>query len=323
MERISTSATIIIQQILEFVFGIFLLFSIFWIGEGFFSDIAPERTFVAYMMLMPIGIFIWSINLRRLQNIAGVPASNVASAAQGYVQFVGTAKPFNDAVYTKYSRKACLWYDYTVKKSGGIDDSREDVFEGGSSSNKFIIEDSTGQCIIDPNDVMIKNIDVAFFSIDPEADKERYPDLKSGESYWCYESLLLEGDLIFALGNFRTIPEDILGSERYEELKANSFQDLQRNDENSGTGIHGIGRVTNVLFHTKKRPLFIEKLSPNETDIKKIKADVEFTIKALIWIGLFMFFVGLCVTAWEISSGILAGRGLLNIIVDAFLFSTE
>jgi hypothetical protein len=41
--------TINIPQILGFVIGIFLLFSILWIGEGIFYDIAPEKTFVAYM----------------------------------------------------------------------------------------------------------------------------------------------------------------------------------------------------------------------------------------------------------------------------------
>jgi hypothetical protein len=82
------------------------------------------------------------------------PRSLIRSAAQGYVELQGTAKLMPGApIYAPLTGKCCVWWSYRIEsrsRSGGswrtLDGSSRDT-----STDIFMIEDGTGQCVIDPD----------------------------------------------------------------------------------------------------------------------------------------------------------------------------
>ena len=92
----------------------------------------------------------WIGNYRRLRHIADTPLSNIATAAQGYVEIAGIAEmPGGTPVISKLSLTPCVWYQYEVFEKNSKD---EWVLEdSGASDDPFVIRDKGGHCVIDPD----------------------------------------------------------------------------------------------------------------------------------------------------------------------------
>lgn len=96
---------------------------------------------------------LWSYN-RRLSALKDTPRSLIRSAAQGYVELQGTAKLMpGDPIVAPLSGKRCVWWRYRIESKsrfGGnwrtLDGSTHDT-----STDIFVIEDETGQCVVDPD----------------------------------------------------------------------------------------------------------------------------------------------------------------------------
>ena len=131
----------------------------------------------------------WIGNYRRLRHIADTPLSNIATAAQGYVEIAGLAEmPGGSPIRSKFSMTPCVWYQYELYEKSSRDEWH--LEDSGTSSEPFIITDKGAQCVIDPEGAEVIC-----------AGKKTWTE----GSYRYTEWLLLPQERIYALGDFVTI----------------------------------------------------------------------------------------------------------------------
>lgn len=144
--------------------------------------------FVCVALMAPLSFFAWTSAYRRTRAVDDTPTSKVASAAQGYVELVGTGKPLGGTpLLSPLTQLPCLWYRYTVERK---DSDNKWVQESkGESDASFILDDGSGECVIDPEgaEMLVTKKDSWI-----QGDR-RY-------TQW----LLIEHQAIYALGQFAT-----------------------------------------------------------------------------------------------------------------------
>ena len=151
-----------------------------------------------------ISLFAWLSALRRLRAVRDTPTSKVASAAQGYVELAGRGKPLPDSpLISKLRMLPCLWYRYRIEHKDS--DNKWHTEESGESDDSFILEDDTGQCIVDPcgAEILTAHKDVW------QKDDYRYTEWK-----------LIHHDLIYAIGHFKTMGGSSATLDINEQVKA-------------------------------------------------------------------------------------------------------
>ena len=123
---------------------------------------APDGTFwfwtgiCAVFSLLCFGAtFFW---LRRARILEDTPTSLIRSAAQGYVELRGRAGLMpGPVILSPLSNTRCVWWRYTVEerqRSGNRDEWR--VIDKNTSDDLFLLSDTTGDCIIDPDHASIR-----------------------------------------------------------------------------------------------------------------------------------------------------------------------
>src|SRR3954469_17656132 len=92
----------------------------------------------------------WMANYRRYRQVDDVPTSRIASAAQGYVELLGTSVPIDNApLLSPVSGRPCCWYRYCIERKTSSDKWQHQ--ESGESIAHFLLVDDTGECIISPD----------------------------------------------------------------------------------------------------------------------------------------------------------------------------
>jgi hypothetical protein len=154
-------------------------------------------------IMAAISIMAWLSALYRLRAIRDTPTSKIASAAQGYVELVGLGHPFGEALLGKLSLLPCLWYRYKIEKreSG----NKWKTMDNGESDDSFILRDSTGECVVDPEQAEILT---------------RHRDQWHDGNYRYTEWKLIEHDSLYVIGQFRTQGGGSLEFNTREELGA-------------------------------------------------------------------------------------------------------
>ena len=163
---------------------------------------------LVYLALMAIGIFVpsnkiwllvlpllacasfyyWISAYKRKRMIEDVPTSNIANAAQGYVELCGTvASAFDNALTGPITREPCVWYSYGIDENRGKDNSR--TIEKGTAGVPFLIRDETGECLINPDKA--------------ELLCEMCQQWDEGNLHYSEWSIRI-GDPIYAIGRFST-----------------------------------------------------------------------------------------------------------------------
>jgi hypothetical protein len=147
----------------------------------------PGGWAVSLALVGAISLFAWSANFRRARVISDTPTSRVASAPQGYVELYGKAKlhPGYNTI-SPASRRPCVWFRYLVEEK--IGDKWHRV-EGGMSSDTFLLDDGTGQVVIDPDNAEIMT-----------RDRRSWRDGTLRYKEW----LLTPGNNVYAIGELRT-----------------------------------------------------------------------------------------------------------------------
>lgn len=135
------------------------------------------------------------------QLMANIPTAKIRSAAQGYVELSGTAKLMDGPIIVSpLTGKSCVWYRYTIEERahtrgrGGKSDSSWHVVERGRSDALFLLEDQTGQCVIDPDDA-----DVTIGHNKTWHKRHVSPPRRYNEQ------LIRAGDPLYAIGFFKTV----------------------------------------------------------------------------------------------------------------------
>jgi hypothetical protein len=152
------------------------------------------------------GFGLWNYS-RRLSALQDTPRSLIRSAAQGYVELQGTAKIMpGPPIVAPLSGKRCVWWSYRIESNsrfGGnwrtLDGARSDT-----SADIFLIQDDTGQCVVDPD-----KSDVTPSARDSWSGNSPMPEGGPGTGgflgrYRYIEDRIEEGAELCALGYFHT-----------------------------------------------------------------------------------------------------------------------
>ncbi len=152
--------------------------------------------------------------LKRARLIEDTPTSKIRSAAQGFVEIMGTVSHDKNQMLTApLSGKVCVWYTYKIqryKRSGK--NSHWSTVEEKTSKHHFIIEDDTGPCTIDPKDAEVltghSRTWYGHTKNPSHINKINKTNILlrpiGGKRYRYIEKLIYAHDTIYALGNFQT-----------------------------------------------------------------------------------------------------------------------
>ncbi|MFK8029300.1 MAG: GIDE domain-containing protein [Gammaproteobacteria bacterium] len=93
--------------------------------------------------------FYWAFRyMVRARTLEDVPTSKIRSAEQGYVELEGHAELMDGPPVTSpLSRRECVWWSYTIERMSNNSWVR---VKSETSESLFLIRDSTGTCIVDP-----------------------------------------------------------------------------------------------------------------------------------------------------------------------------
>jgi hypothetical protein len=143
--------------------------------------------------------------------IEDTPTSRVRSAAQGYVELVGTGRRMaGTPLVAPLSNLPCTWWSYTVERRSRDEDNRSrwTVVSRRVSDGLFYLEDETGRCIVDPDGAEVLPSATDTWHGDtplPVASPAMQRGLRSlGGDYRYRESRMHDGDPLYAIGWFRT-----------------------------------------------------------------------------------------------------------------------
>jgi hypothetical protein len=151
--------------------------------------------------------------LRIARLIEDTPTSRIRSAAQGYVELAGNSLQLpgthNPAPLT---RRPCVWWRYRISRrtERGAGSSRRKGWEtiaSGTSSQPFLLDDETGQCIEQPDGAEIVPTESTTWYGDtpwPASGPDRKLSLTGGRGYRYVEDRIYEHERLSALGDFRS-----------------------------------------------------------------------------------------------------------------------
>jgi hypothetical protein len=91
--------------------------------------------------------------LRRARLIEDTPTARIRSAHQGYVEFEGRARMMpGPPIFSPLTRTPCVWWRFRVerRKGYGTRSAAWSVVESYSSDDMFLLDDGTGECVVDP-----------------------------------------------------------------------------------------------------------------------------------------------------------------------------
>ena len=159
---------------------------------------------ICLSIMAALSIVAWLSALNRLRAVRDTPTSKVASAAQGYVELVGSGQSFGDTpLLGRLSRLPCLWYRYRIEQH--TSKNKWQILDSGESEDFFVLRDDTGECVVDPEQAEI----ITRHSDQWHQNGRRYTEWK-----------LLKDDNLYVIGQFRTQGGSNLNFNTREELNA-------------------------------------------------------------------------------------------------------
>lgn len=188
---------------------------------------APEPLVAFTGLLAAFALFAGFSGLRRTRLIEDVPTARVRSAPQGYVELVGTARMLGgEPIVAPLSNTPCCWFRYQVERRAGKDWR---TVQSGSSDGIFLLRDDTAECVVDPEGAEVTSrhkrswsdhgggwggaaVHARLPSLGRTADLvvdlggKVLEGLGTGVGEYRYsEAVILEGDPLYAIGQFHTI----------------------------------------------------------------------------------------------------------------------
>jgi hypothetical protein len=176
------------------------------------------------------GLYFFMRGLSRARLIEDTPTARIRSAPQGYVELTGSGRLMDGPpIVAALTGRHCLWYEYRIERrehTGSRNRStRWRTVESGRSDGLFLIEDDTGQCVIDPDGAEVITTgrdtwfgDTAWPSTGPAVSRSfgsGFLSLSFG-SYRYTERRLNTLDDLYAIGEFRTLGTDHTGDHRQD-----------------------------------------------------------------------------------------------------------
>ena len=149
----------------------------------------PKAWPYALAAMAIVSFFAWMASYRRYRQIHDLPTSNVASAAQGYIELTGHAAQLHGVpVTSRCSGLTCCWYRYYIERETSHNKWAHE--DSGASNEHFLLIDDTGECVISPEGAEVLTSRKNTWT----RDEYRYTE-------W----LLLPRDILYAIGEFATL----------------------------------------------------------------------------------------------------------------------
>ncbi len=158
------------------------------------------------LVLFLSGIAVWAFwrmvdYWHQAKLIENIPTAKVRSAPQGYTELKGRAKLMNGPVIVApLSRTSCLWYRMTIEEKIRRSDGQGRYgytwrrVKCETSDELFLLEDETGQCVIDPEDAEV----TTYY-------KKSWTNFRITPPRRYTEELILHNDPLYAIGLFTTL----------------------------------------------------------------------------------------------------------------------
>jgi len=135
-------------------------------GDGFALLMTAIQTNpeMGFFLLFILGLSLFGFErFLRLQArrrlIQDTPTSRIRSAAQGYVELEGyaTASP-SSPVFSPLTHTECVWYQFKVeeRETDNKGNTHWKTVRSGTSSHLFLLDDNTGECVIDPDKAVVE-----------------------------------------------------------------------------------------------------------------------------------------------------------------------
>jgi hypothetical protein len=147
--------------------------------------------------------------LRIARAIEDTPTSRVRSAAQGYVELAGRCRAMDGTQnLAPLTQRPCVWWRYRIqqkKASGGGRRESWTTINSGHSVLPFLLDDGTGQCIVQPDGAEILTAEsTTWYGATP------WPTPAAGagllhfqdQSYRYFEERIYEHEQLCLLGEF-------------------------------------------------------------------------------------------------------------------------
>nr|MBS0020770.1 hypothetical protein [Gammaproteobacteria bacterium] len=153
------------------------------------TDEKGDRIVAATMVAVAVaGLLAWLAAYKRYRLIFDTPTSQIISAAQGYVEIVGRCEPHGgDSLLGFGPIPGSVWLQYTVQQRRG---NHWRHLETRTSDDTFVIADTSGTCILDPDGAEVVN-----------AHRKTW----SNGAYRHIAKYLLPGDTLYALGELTAL----------------------------------------------------------------------------------------------------------------------
>lgn len=143
----------------------------------------------ALLAMAVVSFFSWIASYRRYRHIHDLPTSNVASAAQGYVELFGRSELLPGAsLMSTRTGLPCCWLRYYVERR--TSNNKWEHVDSGESHEYFLLVDDTGQCVVFPEGA--------------EVVTDRKETWTQGD-YRHTEWLVLPKGVFYAIGEFSTV----------------------------------------------------------------------------------------------------------------------
>lgn len=186
---------------------------------------APDALLAFFAALAAIALWIGYTGMRRARQIEDVPTARVRSAPQGYIELAGKARALDgEPIVAPLSNTLCCWYSYRIERRGDRDWR---VVESGASDGVFALDDATGSCLVDPEGAEVTSrhrkawtgdngmggipVHARLPSLGRTADLvvnvggKLLEGLGGGGHYRYSERVILDGDPLYAIGEFHSL----------------------------------------------------------------------------------------------------------------------
>ncbi|MEO1751096.1 GIDE domain-containing protein [Thiofaba sp. EF100] len=136
------------------------------------------------------------------------PTSRIRSATQGYVELIGQARLMDGPpILSPLSHTACAWWRFKVEKKEKDDDgTRWVVVRQGTSSSLFLLDDGTGECVIDPDGAIVEPaFRRTWLGATPQPGGGLSAPWMNAGDYRYTEEMIQAGERLYALGWFTSV----------------------------------------------------------------------------------------------------------------------
>ena len=151
----------------------------------------PQERGIFLALIAIVSLLAWISTQRRRRALLDTPTSRIASAAQGVVELCGHGKLIDPPLLSRACQRPCLWYRCEVEER--TSDQKWEVVERDESKLPFIIDDGSGECLVEVEDAEILT---------------HHKERRTEENRRVTEWKLLAGDMITVFGEFRTLRDD-------------------------------------------------------------------------------------------------------------------